>query len=156
MVTVKLHQCNHKGGIKLTKQELAKYPIYKKRAEKLKSDIYELETRDIESVSGKVKGSMREHPYTERRFSVQMEVPEEAEKVHRQIVGKQQELEEIEIKMQAIEEFIGRIQDIHIKTVFEYRYLEGMTCEEVGKKYGYTRGRVSQIISNYLKKIKQN
>lgn len=147
----KLHQCNRKGGIKLTKQELAKYPNYKKRAEKLKSDIYELETRDIESVSGKVKGSMKEHPYTERRFSVQMEVPGEAEKIHRQIGSKRHELEEIKRKMQDIEEFIGRIQDVHIKTIFEYSFIEGLTQKEVGKKLGYTQGRVSQIIVNYLK-----
>ncbi|MBD5089500.1 MAG: hypothetical protein HDT30_11960 [Clostridiales bacterium] len=137
----------------MTKQELAKYPALKRRAEKLKEDIYELQTRDIDSVSGKVKGSMREHPYTERRFSVQMEVPEEAEKVRRQIASKQQELEKVKREMQRIEEFIDRIEDVHIKTIFEYRYLEGMTCEEVGKKYGYTRGRVSQIISNYFKTL---
>lgn len=135
----------------MTKQELAEYPALKRRAEKLKNDICELETRDIESVSGKVKGSMKEHPYTERRFSVQMEVPGEAEKIHRQIGSKRHELEEIRRKMQAIEEFIDRIQDVHIKTIFEYRYLEGMICKEVGSKLGYTHGRVSQIISNFLK-----
>ncbi|MCI8409957.1 MAG: hypothetical protein HFJ09_11925 [Lachnospiraceae bacterium] len=135
----------------MTKQELAKYPNYKKRAEKLKSDIYELETRDIESVSGKVKGSMKEHPYTERRFSVQMEVPGEAEKIHRQIGSKRHELEEIEIKMQAIEEFIGRIQDIHIKTIFEYSFIEGLTQREVGEKVGLDRSRISRKIDNYLK-----
>ncbi|MDE7422803.1 MAG: hypothetical protein K2N51_03800 [Lachnospiraceae bacterium] len=137
----------------MTKQELAKYPALKRRAEKLKEDIYELQTRDIDSVSGKVKGSMREHPYTERRFSVQMEVPEEAEKVRKQIASKRQELEKVKREMQRIEEFIDSIEDVHTKTIFEYRYLEGMTCEEVGKKYGYTRGRVSQIISNYFKTL---
>lgn len=135
----------------MTKQELAKYPALKRRVEKLKEDIYELQTRDIDSVSGKVKGSMREHPYTERRFSVQMEVPEEAEKVRRQIASKQKELEDTKREMQRIEEFIDGIEDIHIKTIFEYRYLKGMTCKEVGDKLGYTHGRVSQIISNFLK-----
>lgn len=135
----------------MTKQELAKYPSYKKRAEKLKEDIYELKTRDIETVSGKVKGSMREHPYTERRFNVQMEVPEEAEKIRKQIADKQKELEEIEKKMQAIEEFINRIQDVHIKTIFEYSFIEGLTQREVGEKVGLDRSRISRKIDNYLK-----
>lgn len=136
----------------MTKQELAKYPALKRRAEKLKEDIYELQNRDINSVSGKVKGSMRVHPYTERRFSVQMEVPEEAERVRRQIASKQKELEEVKREMQRIEEFIDGINDIHIKTIFEYRYLEGMTCEAVGKKMGYTKVRISQKIKDYLSK----
>lgn len=140
-----------KGGIRVTKQELAKYPALKRRAEKLENDIEELQTRDIDSVSGKVKGSMREHPYTERRFSIQMEVPEEAEKVRKKIAKKQQELEEVKRQMQEIEEFINRIEDVHIKTIFEYSFLEGLSQKEVGKKIGYTQGRVSQIIVNYLK-----
>lgn len=135
----------------MTKQELAKYPALKRRAKKLKEDIYELQTRDINSVSGKVKGSMREHPYTERRFSVQMEVPEEAERVRRQIASKRQELEETKKEMQRIEEFIDNIEDIHIKTIFEYRYLKGATCGQTGALLGYTKGRVSQIISDFLK-----
>lgn len=135
----------------MTKQELAKYPPLKRRAEKLKEDIYELQCKDIDSVSGKVKGSMREHPYTERRFSVQMTVPEEAEKIRRQIADKQQELEEIKEEMQRIEEFIDGIEDVHIKTIFEYRYLEGLSQKEVGEKVGLDRSRISRKIDNYIK-----
>ena len=135
----------------MTKQELAKYPALKRRAEKLKEDIYELQTRDIDSVSGKVKGSMREHPYTERRFSVQMEVPEEAERVRRQRASKQKELEDTKREMQRIEEFIDNIEDIHIKTIFEYSFLEGLTQREVGEKVGLDRSRISRKIDNYLK-----
>ncbi|MBD5087390.1 MAG: hypothetical protein HDT30_01060 [Clostridiales bacterium] len=135
----------------MTKQELAKYPALKRRAEKLKEDIYELQTKDIDSVSGKVKGSMREHPYTERRFSVQMEVPEEVEKVRRQIASKRQELEDTEREMQWIEEFIDNIEDIHIKTIFEYSFLDGLTQREVGEKVGLDRSRISRKIDNYLK-----
>ncbi|MDE7426152.1 MAG: hypothetical protein K2N51_21045 [Lachnospiraceae bacterium] len=135
----------------MTKQELAKYPALKRRAEKLKEDIYELQTRDINSVSGKVKGSMREHPYTETRFSIQMKVPEEAERVRRQIASKRQELEDTKREMQRIEEFIGGIEDVHIKTIFEYSFLDGLTQREVGEKVGLDRSRISRKIDNYLK-----
>ena len=69
----------------MTKKELEMYQTYKKRREKLKNDIENLKTKDIESVCGKVKGSMKQFPYTECRFSVQMEVPEEKERVCKQI-----------------------------------------------------------------------
>ena len=135
----------------MTKQELARYAALKRRAEKLKEDTYELQTRDINSISGKVKGSMREHPYTERRFSIQMEVPEEAERVRKQIASKRKELEETKREMQRIEEFIDNIEDIHIKTIFEYSFLEGLTQREVGEKVGLDRSRISRKIDNYLK-----
>lgn len=136
----------------MKKEELSKYVAYKKRVEKLYSDISELEERDIETVAGKVKGSMKEHPYTERRFSVQMHVPEEEERIQQMIWKKKQEVEELEMRMRAIEDFVDEIKDVHTKSIFEYRYLEGISTEEVAKKYGYTKGRISQIVSNYLKK----
>ena len=134
----------------MLKEELSKYPILKKRADKLRNDIDELQCRDIDAVAGKVKGSMKSFPYTERRFSVQMERPEVAERNRKRIVEKKQEVQKLEKQMNDIEKFIGEIEDIHIKNVFEYRFLEGMTCEEVGKELGYTHGRISQIISKYL------
>lgn len=136
----------------MKKEELSKYVTYKKRVEKLCGDIAELEERDIETVAGKVKGSMKEHPYTERRFSVQMHVPEEEERIQQMIWKKKQEVEELEMRMRAIEDFVDEIKDVHTKSIFEYRYLEGISTEEVAKKYGYTKGRISQIVSDYLKK----
>lgn len=136
----------------MKKEELSKYVAYKKRVEKLYSDISELEERDIETVAGKVKGSMKEHPYTERRFSVQMHVPEEEERIQQMIWKKKQEVEELEMRMRAIEDFVDEIKDVHTKSIFEYRYLEGISTEEVARKYGYTKGRISQIVSKYVMK----
>lgn len=136
----------------MRKEELSKYVTYKKRVEKLYSDISDLEEKDIETVAGKVKGSMKEYPYTERRFSVEMHVPEEEERIQQMIWKKKQEVEELEMRMRAIEDFVDEIKDVHTKSIFEYRYLEGISTEEVAKKYGYTKGRISQIASNYLKK----
>ncbi len=118
--------------------------------EKLKSDIENLRLRDIDSVSGKVKGSSKDFPYTERRFSVEMEVPEEKERVCKQIAKKEKEMEELSTRMTKIENFVEGIEDMQSRSIFEYRYLEGMTCEEIGKELGYTHGRISQIISKYL------
>lgn len=135
----------------MKKEELSKYVTYKKRVEKLCGDIAELEERDIETVSGKVKGSMKEHPYTERRFSVQMHVPEEEERIQQIIWKKKQEVEELEARMREIEQFIDGIEDVYMKSIFEYRYLEGMTQAETGKKMGLDRSRISRKIDNFLK-----
>lgn len=134
----------------MTKQKLSRYPALKKRMEKLESDIEDLMCKDIDVVSGKVKGSMGEHPYIERRFTVEMEVPEQAEKVGEQIAGKKRELEELETQMREIEVFIDGIEDVHVKTIFEYRYLEGMKVKDIAEKLGYTKSRISQIISIFF------
>ena len=97
---------------------------------------------------------MKEHPYIERSFTVEMEVPEEAGKVRDKIAGKEWEIKELEGKMREVEEFISAIPDVQIKTIFEYRYLEGMSVDAVAEKYGYTKGRISQIVSNLFKNQK--
>lgn len=135
----------------MTKKELAMYPVLKKRVEKLEHDIEDLKAKDIESVSGKVKGSMKEFPYIERRFSVQMEVPGEAEKIRRQIAKKQKEIIEVREQMRDVENFIDDIEDLHIKTIFEYSFLEGLTQKEVGDKIGLDRSRISRKVDNFLK-----
>ena len=133
----------------MTKKELGMYQIYKKRVGKLNDDISDLESRDIDVVSGKVKGSAKDFPYTERRFSVEMELPEEVEKISKQIAKKEKELGELSARMTEIEDFIDGIEDVYVKSIFEYRYLEGLTCSDIGEKLGYTHGRISQIIADY-------
>lgn len=135
----------------MKKEELSKYVTYKKRVEKLCGDISDLEERDIETVAGKVKGSMKEYPYTERRFSVEMHVPEEEERIQQMIWKKKQEVEELEALMREIEQFIDGIEDVYMKSIFEYRYLEGMTQAETGKKMGLDRSRISRKIDDFLK-----
>lgn len=135
----------------MTKQELSMYPTLKKRVQKLENDIEELRLKDIDVVSGKVKGSMRGHPYTERRFTVEMEVPEEAEKVNDAIKKKKAEIFELEIQLRKIEGFIDGIEDVLLKTIFECTYIDGMTQSEVGEKVGLDRSRISRKISDFLK-----
>ena len=137
----------------MIKQDLIDYKTWKKRMCKLNEDIDRLSEKDIDVVSGKVKGSMDSYPYIERRFTVQMEVPEQAEKVNEQIARKEREIEELERKMREVEDFIDDIEDVQVKTIFEYRYLEGMSCAEIGKKFGYTHARISQLISRSLKDL---
>lgn len=133
---------------RVKKEELNKYIVLKKRVKKLQSDIVELECGDV--IADKVKGSDKEHPYIIRNFTIQTKAPEVAERNKKYIVKKNQEVEELKSRIRCIEKFIDGIEDIHIKNIFEYRFLEGMTCKEVGRELGYSHGRISQIVANYL------
>lgn len=137
----------------MVKQDLIDYKTWKKRMCKLNEDIERLSEKDIDVVSGKVKGSMDSHPYIERRFTVQMEVPEQAEKVNEQISRKEREIEDLQRKMREVEDFIDGIEDVQVKTIFEYSFLDGLTQKEVGEKTGFTQARISQLISLQVKDL---
>jgi DNA-directed RNA polymerase specialized sigma subunit len=47
--------------------------------------------------------------------------------------------------------YINGIDDPEIKEIFELAFVEGKKQQEVADIIGYSRGRISQIISEYLK-----
>lgn len=100
---------------------------------------------------GKVSGSCRDFPYTEVRTSVQMLDPVENDRVNREIRGKQAEKILVQMELEEIEQYIAKIEDGEIREIFELSFLQGIKQELISKELGYTQGRISQIISSYLK-----
>ena len=59
--------------------------------------------------------------------------------------------EQIKIAVLKIEEFIADIPDSNARQIFEMTYIEGKKQREIADDLGYSRGRIPQIISQYLK-----
>lgn len=135
----------------MNKKVLESYQTNKRLIERNKKKIEDEQCKDIPVVKGKVTGSSQDFPYTERRFTVQMDEPGETERAHKRILSWQQEIAQAEREIEEVEQFIAAITDVRIKEVFTYRYIDGMKVADVARKVGYTKGRVSQIISKYLK-----
>lgn len=135
----------------MNKRLLESYQANKRLIERNKKKIEEEQHKDIPVVMGKVKGSAHDFPYIEQRFSVQMDDPVEADRAYRRILKWQQGIERAEKEMEEVERFIAGIEEVKGREIFTYRYADGMKAVEVAKKVGYTKGRVSQIISNLLK-----
>lgn len=135
----------------MNKRLLESYQANKRLIERNKKKIEEEQHKDIPVVMGKVKGSAHDFPYIEQRFSVQMDDPVEADRAYRRILKWQQEIERAEKEMEEVERFIAGIEEVKGREIFTYRYVDGMKAVEVAKKVGYTKGRVSQIISKLLK-----
>lgn len=106
---------------------------------------------DVPTVLGKVVGSSHDFPYTEVRTSVLMDEPEESDEISRRLSIREARQEQIKAAVLEIEEFISGIPDSVDRQIFELTYLEGKKQREVAEEVGYTQGRVSQIISEYLK-----
>lgn len=121
-------------------------PLLAKKLDKL----YE-KRENIPTVKGKVKASSKEFPYIETHVSVLMTEPKELDKISKQIQIIEVRLEKAEDDLLEIETFIANINDSTDRLIFELVYQKGMTMQEVGDIVGYSKGRVSQKISEILK-----
>lgn len=135
----------------MNKRILESYQANKRLIEHNKKKIEDERCKDIPVVMGKVTGSSHEFPYTERRFSVEMDEPIESDKSIRRIARWEREIAQAEREIEEVEKFIASIEDARVKEIFTYRYIDNMKVVEIACKIGYTKGRVSQIISNHLK-----
>lgn len=135
----------------MDKQRLKKHKANKERLKRLEEKIQDLCSTEAEEVMGKVRGSSKDFPYTEVRTSVLMADPYEQEKINKQIRKKEAERMLLKAEVDKVDEYIEAIGDSEIKEIFELVFVEGKKQQEVADIVGYSRGRISQIISGYLK-----
>ena len=133
------------------KQRLKKHRANKERLKRLEEKIQDLCSTEAEEVMGKVRGSSKDFPYTEVRTPVVMADPYEQEKIDKQIRKAEAERMLLKADIDEVDEYIEAIGDPEIKEIFELAFVEGKKQQEVADIVGYSRGRISQIISGYLK-----
>lgn len=138
-------------GKLMDKQRLKKHKGNKERLKRLEEKIQDLCSTEAEEVMGKVRGSSKDFPYTEVRTSVLMADPYEQEKIDKQIRKAEAERMLLKADIDEVDEYIEAIGDPEIKEIFELAFVEGKKQQEVADIVGYSRGRISQIISEYLK-----
>lgn len=137
----------------MDKKKLSQLRPLKKELELIDRKLDRLYERqeNVPVVMGKVTGSSKDFPYTEVRTSVLMPEPKEADEIEKQIRIREKRREQVESLITEIEQFIAEIPDSRDRQIFELRYIEELTMKKVGERVGYSKGRVSQIISGYLK-----
>lgn len=137
----------------MDKKKLSQLRPLKKELELIDRKLDRLYERqeNVPVVMGKVTGSSKDFPYTEVRTSVLMDEPKEADEIEKQIRIREKRKEQVESLITEIEQFIAEIPDSRDRQIFELRYIEELTMKKVGERVGYSKGRVSQIISGYLK-----
>ena len=135
----------------MTRKELEQYLRLQLEISTLERRIDKLRGREIEVVSGKVKASMDCFPYTEYRVGVLMEEPKAASERDRLIWMYETRIKKARELSVKIETFIDDIEDCGDRLIFQYRYIDGLSTLVVAEKLNYTKGRISQIISKYIK-----
>jgi DNA-directed RNA polymerase specialized sigma subunit len=120
---------------------------------KLEKEIDRLYGRlaEVPVISGKVTKSSDDFPYIEEHLTVKMAEPKAAGEIKKQIRIKEIRLDMVEKERTQIEQFIAVIPDSLDRQIFELSFLDGKKQCEVADELGYSKGRVSQKISQYLK-----
>lgn len=136
----------------MEKNKLERYKPLKRELLMLDKQISKLEGRreELPVVMGKVQSSDHEFPFTERRVSVPMLDPKEADKIDREIVRKRARKWKVEAEMKEVEEFIDNMPEGEERQVFELYYLEGMKQRKVAEMIGLERSSISKKISDFL------
>ena len=137
----------------MKREQLNRYKKNKREIERLKEVIEKLQERidDIPVVSGKVTKSSDEFPYIEQHIQVEMKKPEVLTPLKRRIREKEKKKDELTKQNEDVEKYIENIPEGIAKSIFEIVYLDGMTQNEVAEYLGYTKGRISQIITETVK-----
>lgn len=137
----------------MDKKKLRQYRSLKREQKMLEDKMEKLNERAerIPAVIGKVKGSMDTFPYIETHMRIIMDEPKQADMIDRQMRINERRREQVDELLTEIEEFISQIPDSNTRQIFELIYLNGNTQQEVGDQLGYSKGRISQIISENLK-----
>lgn len=137
----------------MDKKSLKQYGALKKELRLIDEKLDKLYERqeNIPEVMGKVTGSSSDFPYTQVRTTVRMAEPKGNDAIKKLIRIKEQRREQVNDLIVEIEEFIAGIPDSETRQIFERTYLEGKKQKEVAEQLGYTKGRISQKITQYLK-----
>lgn len=105
---------------------------------------------NVSTISGKVKASDKEFPYTEFRVSVAMEDPVQAAKIKQLIAIREKRRAEVVEVLTEVERFIASIPDSEARQAYELIYMDGKTQEEVGEILCTSRSNVSKKMNSYL------
>lgn len=137
----------------MDKKTLKQYRPLKREQEMIEKKLDKLEERkeSVPAVYGKVKGSAPEFPYIETHMTVAMWEPKRMDSIDRQRIINEKRKDQVDALLIEIEEFIAGIPDSTHRQIFEMVFLDGKTQQDVGESVGYSKGRVSQIISQYVK-----
>jgi len=105
----------------------------------------------VPEISGKVTRSSTDFPYIEEHVTVRMDEPKAATAIRDRIRKKEKRQKELLAEIKSTEEAVASLPDGIEKQIMEMVYLEGMIQNEVADMLGYTKGRISQMISRITK-----
>ncbi len=136
----------------MTKEKLKKYRRLLSELELLKR---QLEKMEPEFVMDSVNGSDSEFPYTQHKMIIEGydldSYKRRVARLNKKIINKMNELVE---EKDSLIGFIYKLEDSQARQIFIYKYLDGLTWEEVAKKMNYSETAIRNKHRYYINKLK--
>lgn len=105
---------------------------------------------DANVVTDTVVGSHPEHPWTSHPIKIEgMGFNAQTRLIKRL----NQKLEELQDELLYLENFLDTVPDNKMRTILRLKFRNGLTDREIGEEVGYSRQRIGQLISEFLKKL---
>ncbi|MDE6053390.1 MAG: hypothetical protein K2G55_06465 [Lachnospiraceae bacterium] len=139
----------------MKKEELEQLINLRREISNLEVAIIKIKQQRAEIVTDKVRASSRDFPYIDG-FAKVSGINAAAELRKDQLLFKKESLlaerkkkaEEAEIK---IIEYINSVQDSRIRSIMQYRYIDGYTWNKIAKSMHCDRTYPEKLVSKYLK-----
>jgi DNA-directed RNA polymerase specialized sigma subunit len=138
----------------LTKEELSKLKKIKSEIEQIKRELNNVEP---EYTKDSVKGSSPNFPYTEHSIKIQgYDYDSYCRKAQRIQNRLNRKLEELIDEKDRINEYIYNLDDSDIRQILSYRYINGLTWEQIGANMNYAAVTVRMKHDEFMKSISPN
>lgn len=137
------------------KQLLSEYADACELIKETEKDIKKLESEKRIVVYDKVKGSMREFPYTEQNFSISGRTDKTVieKKIDSEYIVLEERKRKAEEIKQQVQVIINRATP-RMQRIIRYKYLEGLTWRQISSKlHNTTEESVRKEFERFLKKI---
>lgn len=140
----------------MTKNELREIVKLRKELKQWQEKLQQLDYGDNETiVSDKVRGSMSQFPYSARSFNlIGREQMSEECIIKRNEIGEKisKTYYKINCKINDAIDYINSIEDSEIRSILTYRYIDGLTWEQIGENMIFDESTVRKKHDNWFKK----
>lgn len=138
----------------LSKENMDKYSKLENEIKRINRKLDYYAKNPIRGCHGVVKGSMGGFPYAECHFVVGTPDVKSTDERHKKVMGlivelseKKKQYEDFEL---AIDIAIEEIEDMEMRQILQYKYIDHMTDTEIGRLLGYDRSTISKKLDRFF------
>ena len=138
----------------LSRENMEKYSKIENEINRINRKLDYYANNPVSGEHGVVKGSMEGFPYAECHFVVSAPNVKTSDERHKKVQNlvielgeKKKRYEDLQLEIDfAIED----IDDMEMRQIFQYKYIEHKTDYEIGKLLGYDRSTISKKLDRFF------
>ena len=129
----------------MTREQLEQYKSKKDEIKELKYKLEHLGEGDSAIGNSIINDYRKGYPQPQAVIGVDWK------KIDNAVKRYEHRIDRLNAECGEIEEFVESIEDSMTRRIFRMYYIDGISQRDIAKAVGYSRGRVSQKISNFFK-----